>query len=497
MAKQPPLLAHTGQGSQSIVIGWQDFIKGASTSSKIADQGFSPDSYNINLLSNVGELASTAAPVEYTSFSGGYLGIVATCANVDNGGVTGKAIRGVDASGDFWVLNSGTWSSPVGDVTNKYTYGASDIVSFNGNYYASSHNTGTGDNVCKWDGATTKVEDWFHTNFSTYLKLNAPHPMIVFNKNLYIADANMLHKYSEPAGTPTYTPAILTLDTDVVITSLAIDPNSGRMMVGYSQVWGTSTIGTVAQFPSSPKIGLYDGTNPTQFVKIVPMDDIVRVMYSVGGTVYIGYGNTLGIWNGAGVTFLRQLVGFPIKSMFTNIGNNLFFQDNGYLWCYTEITGLQSKVFFKMAQLNLASNSANEVIPVIFNQDANSVIGYTYLDNASVYRLFSLDTAAVGSSTQTAVFYSNRYDFPRPVYIRAMDITTDGALTSSETITPVIHDDNIVSNAFNPGIINSGFTLPTNRLSTDTNPTTSIRFLLTMNTSKPFKRAVIYYDPAE
>ena len=490
MAKQTPLLSHTGAGAQSITIGWEDFIKGISTTDKVSDGGFSPNSYNINLLPQVGEISSTASPTEYVSFSGTYTGLCATCPNVDIGGVSGKAVRGITTLGDFYSgTSAGAWTTPVTDSTNTYQSGFSDMVSFNGKYYASSHNAATGDNVCSWDGVTTIVVDWFHTNFSNYLSLNCPHPMLVFNNYLYIADGNKLHRYDPLSSSPdTYHYAQLAIDSDAVITSLAIDPNSGRMMVGYCQVWQNAT------YPTHSNVGLYDGENPAKFVKLVPMDDIVHTMFSVGGTVYIVYGNTLGIWNGAGVTFLRTLASgsFTHKQTIMNIGNDIYFHDNGYIYCYTELKGLDKKVFFTFYK-----NVTGQNLQTLFNLNNKSLISFSNIDGSNLYHLWKLDVSAVGSQSQLGLFYSNWYYFPRPVYVRAIDFTTDGLLTSGDTMTPSINDDMGNNIAFIPGALTVSNTTQTNRMTTDTNPTTCFQFVLTMTSVKPFRRATVYYDLAE
>ncbi len=176
----------------------------------------------------------------------------------------------------------------------------------------------------------------------------------------------------------------------------------------------------------------------------------------------------------------------------TNIGNDVYFYDNGYIWCYTEIIGLGKKVFSRGQKITSGQN-----LMVLFNQDSVSKIGFSTIDGSNNYHLFQLDINAVGAQSQLAIFYSNWNYFPRPVYIRAIDLTMEGLLTSSDAVTPSINDDQNNNTAFNPSNISSTNTAQTNRLTTDTNPTTSVQFVLTMQTSIPFKRVIIYYDLAE
>src|ERR1035437_717976 len=436
MPKAPQLLSHTGAGLQSVKLDHDDFTKGASTSNTFGDAGFSPDSYNINLINLVGEITPTAAPgadVAYPYFT---KGIVATYPGSYFGGVNN--IFGMTAYGEFVYRGKtfgGAWTtSGAIDTTHAYTKDFSDICFYNGTTYATSHYdgvTGVNEDMSTWagNGTSSIVTGWFKTNFGVYFQQGKPHPLLVFNGYLYIADGAFLWKWD---GASSYI-KVLTLESYSAITALAIDPNSGRMMVAYTTQVGSTSNTALTVAPAISKIGLYDGTNPTQFVKLVIMDDVVRSMYSVGGTVYVGYGTSLGVWNGAGVTFLRQLNNVVTKQLITNVGNDIYFCDGNTVWCYTEMQGLGKKVFYKIYKV-----PTGEVLQFICNIDGVSMINFGTKDGSANNRAYTLKVNVAGDYTQTAVFKSNAFHFMKPMYIRAVDIIMGALLGANETITPVI-----------------------------------------------------------
>lgn len=494
--KQNPLQSHTGRGAQQFSIGYEDFVKGMSTSDRINDGGFSSNSYNINPSSSLGQLASSAPASDITlTLPGAYNSFVASCPFEDGMNVasdppsvtiSGYSRAAVTTTGDFFrIKGAGFWTNPVGDTVNSYNFTYSDMVYYAGFFYATSHNAATGDNVCRWNGATTVVTDWFHTNFSHYLSLNVVHPMLVYNKNLYIADGPFLHMYD---GT-NYTYQLLSLASDQIITALAIDPASGKMLVATATTAGFS--GQVIA-----RIGFYDGFNPTQFQKVVIVDDIVYSIFPMGGNVYIGYGDAFGQWTGNGIKFYRQLpVGTAItKHRITNIGNNIYFVDGDgtYITCLTEILGLGAKAF---SYLYKNPYTIRTLFAQNGSTDGTSILQMDY-STGLANKLSTIDALMPGTKDQTAYFYANPKYFDRPVYIRGVDLQMDGTFSSGESVAVSFLDENNNVKALTP-TITSSYPYRRNRIDGDPTPTLSAQIILTIATAVPVRRVTIYYDNAE
>ena len=488
MAKIQPQT--TGAGSQSLSIGWEDFIKGVSTSNTLPDAGFSPSSYNVNLIANRGRITPTALLNIDGGIQASNNNIIATCPYVDGSTGFSTKVAGIDASGAYLKRSTSAgsiWILAATDTGKTYTSGISDIISFldsgGTNCCFGAQNQNNADITKIFMDSGTFSSNWFHTNFGIYLQNDYPHPMVIFNKNLYIADGIYLHKYDGGTG---YTKYQLTIENYNVITALAIDPNTGKMMVAYTSVttptyWGGTNIS---------KIGLYDGTNPTQFVKLVQVDDVVRAMFNNGGNIYIGYGYNFGMWNGSGITYLRELSTPLYKNGITSIGNDIYFIDGNDIYVYTEIQVGGKKVFNKVI-------GTSYPMQFVTNIDGKSLLNFGN-KNGSTYNVYTVNMLSAGDYTQTALFQSNHYSFPRPIYVRAIDIVTDSTLGANDTIVASFIDDLGTENNFTPTTGLAGASTPRSiRLQGGSDKTLTLQLKLTMNTSVPFRRAIIYYDFAE
>lgn len=488
MTKQYQSLTHTGPGTQSLTFGWEDFIKGQSTSINTMDGGFASDSTATNLLVNRGTITPSALPVNITSnLPGSYLGFAATCPSSEGGSFSQSAyLRAVDTLGDLYIYAStGVWTQPAFDSgSNTYDNIHSDMCFFNGSYYVSTANQGLkDDDVTQWTGTSTVVSDWFSSIFGHSLKRNVVHSLIVFNKSLYIADGNLLHKWD---GT-NFVYAVLTLTSEANITALSIDPQSGRLMVAYTQSAGFSEAPTIA------KIGLYDGTNPTQFIKVCIIDDISFCIYPLGGQVFVFYGNNLGIWNDNGVTFIRDGFGpdTGLKQRVTNIGNDLFFVNGTSIMCYSEVLGGGQKVFFNIS----TDNNISGYLALFYLDGGTSSLGYS-ANNSGTLLLKSFGILGSGSSSSITQLNTNHYFFPRRAYIRAIDIMIDPILASGETITPTLVTDIGSTIATTPTQMTSSMQRTT-RFDFQSIPTTYCKLKLAMATASSLRQVVIYYELAE
>lgn len=482
MAKSPP----TGPGKQSLTINYQNFLEGMGTSDNSNDAGFSPLSSGINLFTKTGQIASTAVP--NTGMGGGIANqILMTCHDESLG-----QIYALDSVGKFYKSNGsgGNFGSSLAqDSTNSYASYYSDFVDYAGKFYTSSWNqTGSGDNVCQYDGVSTVVVDWFHTNFvistvNQYLQLLVPHPMLVFNKMLYIADGKYLHKFD--AATTSYVPQVLILSTGSIITALTIDPYSGQMLVAYSS---QEVIGNTV--PSSNKVGLYDGTNPTQFQKIVPTDDLITTFYVLGGQVFVFYGNNVGVWNGNGVTFWRVIStgvsSIVNKQMVTNLGNDLYYMDGANIVVYTEVLGGQNKVFWNIYNIG-STNISN---PVLFQAGSGGLLGLAWFNTGGTYIVSSININNAGPTSQSSPFYSNHYYFPRRVWIRAIDVIMGSTVASGSHTFSFIDAANTTKQV---GVWDSTITGQYHRFYYNMK-TLALQVLDTIQSATPLTSITVYYD---
>lgn len=396
-----------------------DIAKGMSTSAYSSDGGFSSESYNINPLLTPGAIRPTAAA---TDISANVVGdIIASCE-----GTGAKPRLFVDRSANFYSYD-GT-STITKEKTGSATYqrGVTDIVPFNGKWYASSVS-----DVSEWNNAATLTETWLSSTLGVgSMTSGVPHPLLVYNKSLYVGDANILRVVST---VPTATVA-LTLDASESIYALGFDPGTGQMLISTQSVPTT----TGAQ-PSQRYIYLYDGAS-TKPSRKIPVNDLVLGFYNVGSIVFCGTIQTLQYWNGTGLTFLRSLksnIAFtqtpdqqPWKSSFANIGNLLLVADGKNVLAYGETLEKSPKIFWYLYQTSNAG-----AISCLADLGKNR-LGVAYPSA----KLDLVDISSAGSASNGGLLYLNRLEFDRPSYIRRLRIITQPLAAGSHAFPHVMDE---------------------------------------------------------
>ncbi len=482
----------TGPGQQTLTIDYNDFIKGMGTTDYTNDAGFSPNTIGVNLLPNVGIVGSTAVPVDIIGSVGG--GIVATTPD-DNTGT----VFAIGTDSKFYNSTGGAFGSALATSTNTFASYYSDFIEYGVNsYFASTHQGSIGsatDTVVKFNGGSIDDDSWFHTNFKVtgtgqYLNSGVPHPMAVCFGWMFIADGNQLHRYviGDPninGGAAQYTYGVLQLAPGNTITALGADPYSGKLMVAYSTQYSVGGTGT----PAVNRIGLYDGSNISQFQKLVIVDDAVTAIRSHGGQLFIFYGYALGTWNGNGITWVRSTTQTITKQQVTNIGNDLYYIDGLNLIVYTEVVVGKPKVFWNMFNLSQLGFDTSAYYSAIFNLQS-SKLGMAYATTLPAYYIRSLDITTAGASTQSASFYSNKYNFPRRVWIRAIDVILNAVPTTGTHTLSYIDDSGSLTSV---GVFNNSLPSAYHRFYTNIK-TTIFQLLDVIASSKSLNRVIIYYD---
>jgi hypothetical protein len=181
--------------------------------------------------------------------------------------------------------------------------------------------------------SVTETDGWWTASGYSTLMAN-PHPMVVFSNKLYIADGQYLHTYD---GT-TQTGAVLTLPAGWTITALEIDSGTGRLMLGIVSNSGgvTGSVDTSIETLGRSYVGLYDGISPFTLLRTITVDAPVTAFQAIDGHMYVIYGGNIGMWNGAGIDFVRDLknnissgkANITYKQQVSNIGRFLLVGDN-------------------------------------------------------------------------------------------------------------------------------------------------------------------------
>jgi hypothetical protein len=277
-------------GKNVLEISAKDFLNGMTSSPETDDGGFSPETNHVNITSSqtaLGILYPAGFKTDQSIADGQY---IASCSDPDSGVGISKYL--LTSSGKFYSVSSSFTATLRQTTAGAVTYQSitSDMVVYRNGLYATSTTNitlGTGANLTAID------EDWWTTvapksggGFPSALSTGVPHPVLVYEDNLYIGDGQKLHRWD--GANNVATEGYLTLNTGLVIQALSIDPGTGKMLISATE--GANASGTI---PRQTKIYVYDGTS-NKPSRAVIVDDIVTSMYPLGGVVYMCYGQNLG-----------------------------------------------------------------------------------------------------------------------------------------------------------------------------------------------------------
>lgn len=392
-------------GSKTFEIGWQNWVKGMSSTNFTEEGGFSPGGTNKTIVNPIASPGLLYPPGPVTDKSTNLVGEM-LCSCEDQSGNASRMFLARNSSnedGTFYYMDSvGGLTLKRTDSSNNYTAGKSDMISFLSEIYATSQGA-----ITRWT-----PDSLFNTSFFSFNSASAPHPAIVFNNNAYYGDGNLLLRQTTAAGVPS---TILTLATGQVIVALGIDPGTGSLLISIvSQLNGSGTVN------SQSFVAYYDGFSP-QPSKLIPVDDMITAFYNVGSTMFITYGQKLGYWNGAGIQFLRKLdIGFDntqlaYKQHLTNIGQTLYVIEKTVILAYGEIIGGQGNAFYYPLKNN-EGDSGNYSLVTNIGQNR---LGLGF----ATAKFYTFDTLGVATILNGGgIWYSNRYEFPRPVVFNQVQV---------------------------------------------------------------------------
>ena len=400
-------------GRQQLTISGNQFAAGLCTSDFLGDGGIGSSSYNLNPIYQPGTIYSLGT----LNSSGLTTHLVATSEEFRNPVSNNR--WAIDSSSNLYTIsNSETISSPIGG-SKGYTLGTTDMVPFDD--VLGSHNPGlyissnTDITRLSWNGSAYSIgaeQFWTSTKSKTALTGSIPHPLLVYQNQLWIGNGAHLPNMNT-SGTAN-DDASWVLDINESITALGIDPGTGLMMVGVKAIVQGSISSVL---PAKNFIYLYDGYS-AQARRKIPVQGTVYSFTTVGGQVFVGIDNSIGIWNGNGITFLRRLsVGtIPWKHRVAANNNYLLVADGKQLLAYGDIQN-GKKAWFPLYK----NTSTSDSLDVVFQQ-ASGIIGTSY-DGSHINFIDLFDT---NNGAGSGVFYTNNINFERPVFIRGFRVFTTG-----------------------------------------------------------------------
>lgn len=478
-------------GKYQLEFNEKQFGAGISTADATNDGGIAPSSKGTNLTISPGNVYATAAETIVATVPSA--AIIASCE--DNNAVPQSRVF-LDTAGNFYGLTGGVLTK-IATGGQTYVSGAADLVAFNtdtstfkGTFYATRDSDIT---KLTWNHSTAALDEtWWSVTKSKGSLGNtiANHPLLVYNLKLWVADISTGTKsgtLNSIDSTESISTGVLTFNPNEFIYALGIDPGTGLMMISTSQSANGSDATNQKYW-----IYLYDGFSGVTTRKIA-VDDLVTAFYNVGGRVYVGMGTTLGMWNGNGVTFLRNLdhVSFssaqlPTKHKFSNYKSTVLVSDGQYVLAYGPIKQKSDPVFY------YPYIGASTTLLSCMTHVGSGVLANAYVTGGvQVLALTDLTSTAAGTST---VALQTTY-FPRPVFIRRLRLFTTGLSSTGGSI-EIVDEASVVHQPTVFSMIPSGtqyvfdFDFTSLKLQT-------LQPIVIQTSHWGLTRAVVFYDIAE
>lgn len=473
---------------QILEIGSNDFLLGMTSSETTSDGGFSPTTPCVSITGELGVLRSAPAMTSRATFNGN---VIATCGDAKISAI-GNDKNFITDTGRFYSYQSNTATlRQTGGGSKNYIFPTTDIIQFQTDTYVTSDT-----DIARLIQSNLTQPDvnweswWTVTKGKTALGSGYRHPMVVFENSLWIGDGPYLHKWD--GTTASY--AFLTLSSEQAIIALGVDPSTGKMLISINE--GFNAANTI---PAISKILTYNGYSNKPDRAIV-VDDMVTAIYPLGGTVFMAYGQKLGYWNGTGISFLRKFKNISLnadqlvyKHHITNIGNTLYVADGLQILAFGEsIAG--KKVFYYAQKPTDANLSYLTAIGYVGNNE----LGLFYYDGTNK-KLMTFDVTYTGTSINAQTFYSKRYQFPRPIFVRGIYVEYADAVSNSSTPGTIALDSERLDATVYGSLTNStGSTVYSKHIENNSNSkfrTLQLRYTASISTG--IRRFVIEYDFAE
>lgn len=418
-----------------LVIDGKDFARGAASGRFALDGFFAPlnTSYGINLTYQPGALYGQPEETDLGVTSSGEF--VATA----KGGGTSLSLGyhnnyGVTESAKFYNYNGGSTMTlgATGGGGKQYVKGTTDMVFYKENLFTTSSSDITLATLTTYAITAVNESWWTSTMGKGSLTSIFPHPMIIYEDILWIADGKYLHKWD---GT-TATSQAFTLTDDQNITALGVDPSSGRMMIASTQ--GANASGS---HPRINKISFWDGTS-SKVLRSVIVDEMVNGFHTMGGTVYVGYSRSIGYWNGSGVSWLRTLnnvngyssVNLPSKHNLTSVENTLYFVDGIQVWAYGSVLAGYPKVFYPVYS---PPNFGSAPVRVSTIQNfAQGFLGISHLTGSSTNYMmkFPTNNLTTGSSKDARISILTSFiNFKKRVRVKMIKLVFTEAIEANKS----------------------------------------------------------------
>lgn len=387
-----------------ITIDPSKIILGESQSAWTSERGFSPSSYGLNLTKMKGLLyfAPTVTDRGGATLTGNII------ASAYDRTYSGNDAYFLDNEGAFYTLSGATFTKKQTVAADTFITGTSDLLQYKDNLYATSE---TRVIYLAASGLTSVDSSWW-----TGLKSACRHPLERVEDTLYIGDQYEIHTWNGTSSTA----AAITLPTDVNITSLRKHPD-GKTLLAFC--------GLSANYSHTRGLGgriYFIDTNLKNWTREIDIEMQVEGSQTVGGVIYVTYGDSVGYFDGNGVKFLKRLSNNSGTTYSNNIvayEDKLVIRDGRDALVFGDLGG--GRVWWRIFKTSIAKD-----ISCLRYLGDNKML-FAYQDaGGTAGNLEEVDYDNVGTN---GTFISNKYIFPQKVRIRRIEVIHDVSNSAGTT----------------------------------------------------------------
>ena len=415
---------------QSFKVDKKDFLKGTNAYDNFPSGGFLNSTVGANVFSKPGLLGNPPpipSAATTTNPGTGFVGFARGYNGSGQGTCLGMYVNSATNYAYFTLIttSNGTHGTAQSDTGGRtYNFYQSDVVWYKSYFYASGASTIAqinADNSAITATWLTSVTDTRTGIAAALLTSNVPHPMLVFEDILYIADGRYLNKLDNGV----YTSQVFDVPAGYNITALV--EHRGMIYMFASPV--TFADGTGGDLPShgTSKLYSWDGLQNTWFEEY-DIDYPVYSAYVWKNRLYAFTKYNMTYWNGSELYPIWPITNKVYKHQITSTIDSLFFADGTYVIRYGRPHGLPSeRKFYKyLENSNAGVNFAG--ITSFYNKtlllsERNAL--------SNTYYVADTDTPTTGSTTKT--FDLNPRFLKKPVFVRQIVIETE-ALASGQKV---------------------------------------------------------------
>lgn len=394
-----------------ITIDKRNFFKGQSTSSYTSDGGFSPDS-TVEVLrqsSSFPFLTWGRVATEYSTNISDYV------YGTTVGYRSGIKRYSISSGGKLYETNptDNTHTLKYTESVKTYSSGISNVAVFKNKIYVTSttdiyrENYSFSENDADW---------WTATLSKTALTATVPHILFEFNDLLYVTNGN---KVWATDGTTGYTTGsnTLTLTDDWVINQVLIG-NSEIYLFAYFKGYSSATLDNVPC-----KIFIWDGYSESWVREILLSTGIVlSTTVTTTGMFFSSYRS---IYNFDGYNYIPVVTNLNGVEQLTSRRDNIFFSAGAEIYKY-----------------NTTYKATSKLVTLSYN------VQFLFVDYSDIIHAFAIDQGntksrfyQINSNTGITSFYTNFYEFERPVYLRKVEVVFSANTVTNTSYSLYIRDE--------------------------------------------------------